>query len=532
MTARSRPRLVVHEPGGRRVVSIDRPVFRIGRAADADLQLGGADISREHALLLTDSEGYLLRDQSRAGTFVNGDRIGERRLVHGDEIECGRGNAVLMFLTTPPDAGRAAVLHAADLRPLATLLASLRAMGGERVLDEVLAMVLDAAIDASGADRGFILLGDASGRLEMQMARAADQATLTVSDATISRKIPEQVFASGEATVVADLMEGDLATVHTGTVALGIRHVLCVPLRVVRYVERAGAASSLRSIGVLYLDSRARGRLLTDSARQEIEALAGEAAAAIENARLYEQALEKAILQHDPVLDHEVAAPPERSILVAPFDPARFDDLVAIAEPLARRPPRELIVAQLIGSASELAAASALARDRRELLRSKGVAARSAAFTSERPGADLVRIASEQDVDLLLVEAPPTFLDDSAVQAVLLAAPCDVGLLAPRSGGVGPGAILVPFTGAEHDWAAVEIAAWIARSLGASLRLAGPSQTGRDSSRLLARASLAVQRALGVEAEPSLVEAGAAGLLAAVDDTGWRMAAPPGRNNC
>jgi DNA-binding SARP family transcriptional activator len=232
------------------------------------------------------------------------------------------------------------------------------------------------------------------------------------------------------------------------------------------------------------------------------------------------QALEKAILQHDPVLDHEVAAPPERSILVAPFDPAHFDDLVAIAESLARRPPRELIVAQLIGSASELAAASALPPERREVLRSKGVAARSAAFTSERPGADLVRIASEQDVDLLLVEAPPTFLDDPVVQAVLLAAPCDVGLLAPRSDGVGPGAILVPFTGAEHDWAAVEIAAWIARSLGASLRLAGPSQTDRDSSRLLARASLAVQRALGVEAEPSLVQAGAAGLLAAVDDAG------------
>ena len=130
-------------------------------------------------------------------------------------------------------------------------------------------------------------------------------------------------------------------------------------------------------------------------------------------------------------------------------------------------------MAQLIGSASELAAASALARERRELLRSKGVAARSAAFTSERPGADLVRIASEQDVDLLLVEAPSTFLDDPAVQAVLLAAPCDVGLLSPRSDGVGPGAILVPFTGAEHDWAAVEIAAWIARSLGASSSIGG-----------------------------------------------------------
>ncbi len=77
------------------------------------------------------------------------------------------------------------------------------------------------------------------------------------------------------------------------------------------------------------------------------------------------------------------------------------------------------------------------------------------------------------------------------------------------------GPVLVPFTGAEHDWSAVEIAAWIARSLGVPLWLAGPIETDRDASRLLARASLAVQRALGVEAEPLLVEPGADGLLVA-----------------
>ena len=230
------------------------------------------------------------------------------------------------------------------------------------------------------------------------------------------------------------------------------------------------------------------------------------------------QALERGILRQEPSLDLEPVAPPERSILVAPFDPARFDDLLAIAEPLARRPPRELILAQLIASAAELTAASALARERRESLQARGVSARSAAFTSESPGADLVRIATEQDVDLLLVDAPTALLDDPAVKAVLLAAPCDVGLLTWRDGAVVRGPILVPFTGAEHDWSAVEIAAWIARSLATRLQLAGPAHEERDASRLLARASLAVQRALGVEAEPVLVAPGSEGLLAAAAD--------------
>jgi serine phosphatase RsbU (regulator of sigma subunit)/pSer/pThr/pTyr-binding forkhead associated (FHA) protein len=306
VTAAPAPRLAVHDAGGRRVITIDKPVFRIGRAATADLRLSGADISREHADIVTDAQGYLLRDRSRTGTFVNGEPVTEHRLAHGDEIECGRGGAVLMFFTTTPEARTSVVLQPADLRPIAALLESLRGMGGERVLDEVLALVLDAAIEASGAERGFIMLADAGGRLELQLARVAGHVTLETTGAgaatiarTISRKIPEQVFATGEAMVVADLLEGDMATVHTGTVALGIRHVLCVPLHVVRYVERGTAPAAERMIGVLYLDSRSRGRLLSVAARDEIEALAAEAALAIENARLYQQAIEKSRLDRE-----------------------------------------------------------------------------------------------------------------------------------------------------------------------------------------------------------------------------------------
>jgi phosphoserine phosphatase RsbU/P len=299
VTDSPQPRLVVHDPAGRRLVPVDRFPFRIGRAADVDLQLGGADVSREHAVITSDAEGYLLRDRSRAGTFVNGEQIAERRLSHGDEIEFGRAGTVVLFLTTRTEPERPAPLQVSDLRPIAALLDSLRAMGGERVLDEVLALVLDAAIEASAAERGFIMLADRSGRLDMQMARAAGHVTLPHETVAISRKIPEQVFASGEPTVVADLLEGDLATVHTGTVALGIRHVLCVPLPVVRYVERTEASDAPRNIGVLYLDSRTRGRLLTDAARDEIAALAGEAALAIDNARLYQEAIEKARIDRE-----------------------------------------------------------------------------------------------------------------------------------------------------------------------------------------------------------------------------------------
>ena len=106
------------------------------------------------------------------------------------------------------------------------------------------------------------------------------------------------------------------------------------------------------------------------------------------------------------------------------------------------------------------------------------------------------------------------------VGSVLRRAPSDVAVLVAREDAVvapGPDApLVVPFGGAEHDWAALELGAWLAASTGAPLRLLGAAGEGEgedDASRLLATASLLVQRFVGVAAEPLLAEPGREGLL-------------------
>ena len=98
---------------------------------------------------------------------------------------------------------------------------------------------------------------------------------------------------------------------------------------------------------------------------------------------------------------------------------------------------------------------------------------------------------------------------------------CDVGLLV---GGSLPAVepVVTPFGGVEHDWSAIEIAAWIAGVLGTTVRLLGteaePDAGRRDASRLLARASLLVQQVVGIVTEPMLVSAGPGGVLAGARD--------------
>lgn len=236
------------------------------------------------------------------------------------------------------------------------------------------------------------------------------------------------------------------------------------------------------------------------------------------------QKLQRAILEHDPSLEAAVEAPtPERSIVVVPADPRDVAALLALAEPLARStPPRELILVAL-ASAGGLSQASGLLQEHVSKL---GVPARAAAFTSNLPAADVVRLAVDQDADLILFESPSEFLTDGSLGGelgiVLTTAPCDVAVLVSDDATpeVGPDrAVLVPFGGAEHDWAAVELAAWIVRASGSTLRLVGREETqgGRDASRLLAQASLMIQRVVRVPAEPLLVSPGQEGVLEAAE---------------
>jgi GAF domain-containing protein len=109
------------------------------------------------------------------------------------------------------------------------------------------------------------------------------------------RKIPREVFATGQSRIVADLLDGDLASAHGGTIAIGIRHVLCVPLR----VFARGAGDTTEVIGVLYLDGRERGTLLSSATMSSLEAFATQAALAIESARLYADSAEKARIDRD-----------------------------------------------------------------------------------------------------------------------------------------------------------------------------------------------------------------------------------------
>jgi hypothetical protein len=220
---------------------------------------------------------------------------------------------------------------------------------------------------------------------------------------------------------------------------------------------------------------------------------------------------------------------PERSILVAPLDEQNLDALVALAEPLARSQPlRGVILARLlrppqaatggpIAGERVLATASRVLDRRRDQLAGGGIAARAMVCVAPDPGQDLVQLASLHEIDLVLVDGRRPILGQGVPRGdpgiCLAQAPSDVACLVGPRGSVpdiGPGRpVAVPFRGAEHDWAALELAARVAGAHSAPIRLLGntgePLAGNGDATSLVAEAALVVQQLTGVATEPVLV---------------------------
>lgn len=154
------------------------------------------------------------------------------------------------------------------------LLDILRRLVSEHQLDRLLERITDGAVSFFRAEKGFVLLADATGTLQTHTARGFG----TSSDETMSRSIAEAVFIDNDPIVTTDAAGDQRLSEYRSVHKLMLRSVACVPIR--------GTSGVL---GVLYLEHRfVRGRF-QDADLDLLLAFADQAALAIEKARMLEQ---------------------------------------------------------------------------------------------------------------------------------------------------------------------------------------------------------------------------------------------------
>ena len=193
------------------------------------------------------------------------------------------------------------VVEAAMSEPSADRLALLyrisQAFNSSLDLEQVLNRVMDEVIAATRAERGFLMLRGADDRLAFVAARGMDQRKLDEPEFQISRGVVERVAREGKARLTSDAKSDQWLSARSSVVILGLRSILCVPL------QFKGA-----TIGVIYVDNRLQAGIFLPADLELLSAIAASAAIAIENARLYQVAVDKGRMERELQVAREVQA--------------------------------------------------------------------------------------------------------------------------------------------------------------------------------------------------------------------------------
>ncbi|NDJ78086.1 MAG: GAF domain-containing protein [Chloroflexi bacterium] len=159
---------------------------------------------------------------------------------------------------------------------LAALYDVSRVIGSSLDLQTVLDQVMDAIIQLTEAERGFLMLLDDDGKLAVRVARNFDQETLESSEFSVSRTITREVVNSGKPVVTTNAQTDPRYAGQASIVAHALRSIMATPLRARGNV-----------IGVVYVDNRIRTGIFSEKDLEVLDAFAAQAAVSIDNARLY-----------------------------------------------------------------------------------------------------------------------------------------------------------------------------------------------------------------------------------------------------
>lgn len=272
--------------------------YSLGRSRQNDLILTEPSVSKFHAQILYEDDGYFIEDRgSLHGVHVNGVRVQRSELRAGAEIQLG--NVMLRFTALGKEGSTSEMAALPWIEQQQLLLSIIQTINSSLVLSEVLEHVLEAVIRITRAERGFLLLAEDSSEAEqyetiaglmLRLGRCGDGSPILPGSGAISTSVVTQSIATGETVATGDALSDPAWAKAENVIARHLRTIVCIPILSPRFdAESSGA--DLRPIvtGALYVDNQRTSNPFSVESLKGAEALARHAALAIENARFFER---------------------------------------------------------------------------------------------------------------------------------------------------------------------------------------------------------------------------------------------------
>jgi serine phosphatase RsbU (regulator of sigma subunit) len=318
----SKAQLKLMDPAGQQpMFELGDEELIIGRLSDSDIVITNPYVSRKHAKIIRRGDAFFVCDiNSTHGTFVNGSRVSEQRLLPGDRISLGHDQVQLLFQggdqAQEPQRTRMSqgemeksVMQLTSVIPMAHTESSYLEKISH-ILDfqvhweqsfspeETFRQIIDAALKLSGAERGYILLKeDPSFKYIVGMNGNGD--LLKEQDFRTSKTVVQEVVSGGLPVLMTQNIDQAFAQ-QQSILAMDLRAVACMPLR---WISPDSEKPEVR--GILYLDSTKTMHALTGLDQKILNKLADEAANVFEKLEMINAFEERKVFEKELALARE-----------------------------------------------------------------------------------------------------------------------------------------------------------------------------------------------------------------------------------
>ncbi len=267
------PRLIVRHPdGSSRAFSLVKRITAVGSAPDNDVPIPLPGVP-ESALHL-EIDGAEIRLTGHRGTdyTLNGKKKAQGRLSDRDVISLGGASLTLELVEPSPEPAAADLGEFQLLRSLVSVAEQVTGRGDVQAMLEA---ILDAAIELTRADKGFVILPEGD-RLVVRVARNIDS-TIDLEDAErgVSDSIVRKAVEARRPILVHDALHDEEFSRSESVVNLKLCSVVCSPL-----LEKGDL------IGLLYLGNDRIAHRFEDRSLELLSVFAAQASLLVRNALL------------------------------------------------------------------------------------------------------------------------------------------------------------------------------------------------------------------------------------------------------
>jgi transcriptional regulator with GAF, ATPase, and Fis domain len=270
-------KLVPHA-GKPRVFPIYKKITTIGSAGGNDVCVEGAGVADFHAQIVFDGRDFNMSEVDRDGDIaINGKKKRRTKLLHNDRMQLGEVQLVFSVYDETAASGLEPDSDQGEIAGLRKLYEFSQGLMHIRDFAELLRALMDAVVDVTHADKGFLLLVRDTGP-EIAVARNLRQEDIANGVRHLSDSIVSKVLQQRRPLIVSDALHDEEFKTSESVMNLKLCSVMCAPL-----------IAQGELLGLLYVGNDNVVNLFEEHSLDVLTIFAGQASMILQSALLLDQ---------------------------------------------------------------------------------------------------------------------------------------------------------------------------------------------------------------------------------------------------